>query len=489
MPDRGASLLCARIAGAKAALTARRATRYAGAMGGDLETRTISSAGDDEDGNVPRRPHLFLVLEGRRPLAPPLRLSLASIDEVVFGRGAERRVEREGRRAVVRVDDPWMSSTHARLTRVLRRWVLEDAGSKNGSAVNGEPVTRVELDDGALIELGQTFFLLREALPVAPGDPELSDASALRIEAPGLLTLIPELHREYQRLASIARAGVPVLLTGETGAGKEVLARAIHALSSRPGDFVAVNCGALPQALVEGELFGHRKGAFSGATEDRPGLVRAADRGTLLLDEIGDLPPSAQAALLRVLQEREVLPVGGTRPIAVDLRVIAATHRPLEKMVDEGRFRADLYARLCGYRVALWPLRARREDLGLLVGSLLSRLGAPAARLSARAARALLSYPFPGNVRELERALEAAVALSGGGVIQVEHLPEPVRRALEAPAAADAAEDQARKEELAALLREHGGNVTAVAKAMGKARMQIQRWLKRYGLDAAAFRR
>lgn len=458
-------------------------------MGGDLETRTISSSGDDDEGGLPRRPHLFLVLEGRRPLAPPLRLSLAAVDEVVFGRGAERRVERDGRRAVVRVDDAWMSSTHARLTRVLRRWVLEDVGSKNGSTVNGEPVTRASLDDGDLIELGQTFFLLRGSLPVAPADPELCDASALRAEAPGLLTLIPELCREHQRLAAIARAGVPVLLTGETGAGKEVIARAIHAISGRPGDFVAVNCGALPATLVEGELFGHRKGAFSGATEDRPGLVRAADRGTLLLDEIGDLPPSAQAALLRVLQEREVLPVGGTRPIAVDLRVVAATHRPLEKMVEEGRFRADLHARLCGYRMTLWPLRARREDLGLLVGSLLSRVGAPSARLSARAARALLRYPYPGNVRELERALEAAVALSGGGVIQVEHLPEAIRRALEAPADADAAEEQARKEQLAALLREHGGNVTAVAKAMGKARMQIQRWLKRYGLDPAAFRR
>ena len=469
-------------------------------MGGDNETRTLSSGGeDDEEGGLRRRPHLFLAMEGRHPLGAPMRLSLAAIDEVVFGRGAERRVEREGRRAAVRVDDPWMSSTHARLTRVLRRWVLEDAGSKNGSAVNGEAVTRVELEDGDLIELGQTFFVLRDALAAAPEGPEICDAAALRPGAPGLLTLIPELDRDYQRLAAIARAAVPVLLTGETGTGKEVIARAIHAMSGRPGDFVAVNCGALPAALVEGELFGHRKGAFSGATEDRAGLVRAADRGTLLLDEIGDLPLGAQAALLRVLQEREVLPVGGTRPVAVDLRVVAATHRPLEQMAEEGRFRADLYARLCGYKVGLWPLRARREDLGLLVGALLHRMGAREVRLSARAGRALFRYGFPGNVRELERTLEAAVALAGGGVIQVEHLPEAVRKALEAPEGAAggeagaageaAAADEARKAALAALLREHGGNVTAVAKAMGKARMQIQRWMKRYGLDPAGFRR
>jgi DNA-binding NtrC family response regulator len=457
------------------------------------ETRTISAADEGDDGaGGPRRPHLFLVLESRRPLAPPARLSLGAIDEVIFGRGAAgapRSIEREGRRATVRVDDPWMSSVHARLTRVLRRWVLEDAGSKNGSLVNGAPVTRAELEDGDVVELGQTFFVVRDALPCAPGDPELVDAAALTPPAPGMLTLIPALDREYRRLAAIARAAVPVLIHGETGTGKEVTARAVHALSGRPGDFVAVNCGALPANLVEGALFGHRKGAFSGAVEDRPGLVRAADRGTLLLDEVGDLPASAQAALLRVLQEREVLPVGGTRPVPVDLRVVAATHRPLDQMVEAGEFRADLYARLAGYRLTLWPLRARREDTGLLVGTLLARLGVADLKLHPRAARALLTYRYPGNVRELERALEAAAALSQGGQVQAEHLPEPLQRSLEAPGAEREAEEEARREELVALLREHGGNVTAVAKAMGKARMQVQRWLKRYALDPASFRR
>ncbi|EYF03411.1 sigma 54-interacting transcriptional regulator [Chondromyces apiculatus] len=464
-------------------------------MGGD-ETRTLSVAEDEDDGGRPRRPHLFLVLEAHRPLAAPMRLALTAVDEVLFGRGTERRVEREGRRAVVRVDDAWMSSTHARLTRVLRRWVLEDAGSKNGCAVNGQPVRRVEIEDGDVIELGQTFFVLREGLAVEPADPELCDAATLTPAAAGMATLIPALAREYAQVTAIARTRVPVLLSGETGAGKEVMAQAIHALSGRSGAFVAVNCGALPATLVEGELFGHRKGAFSGATEDRPGLVRAADRGTLLLDEIGDLPLGAQAALLRVLQEREVMPVGGTRPVPVDLRVVAATHRPLEKMVAEQRFRADLHARLSGYRVALWPLRERREDLGMLVGTLLRRMGVTGARLHARAARALMRHDFPGNVRELERALEAAVALAGGGPILLEHLPEPVRRSLEAKAdtpgeaKADApgGEEGARREELLALLREHGGNVTAVARAMGKARMQVQRWMKRYGIDPEQFR-
>lgn len=457
------------------------------------ETRTISAADEGEEGSGgPRRPHLFLVLESRRPLSPPARIALAGVDEVTFGRGgagAPRVIEREGRRATVRVDDPWMSSVHARLTRVLRRWVLEDAGSKNGSLVNGAPVTRVELEDGDIIELGQTFFLVREALPGAAGEPEIVDAAALTPAAPGLLTLIPALEREYRRLAAIARAAVPVLIQGETGTGKEVTARAVHAMSGRPGDFVAVNCGALPANLVEGALFGHRKGAFSGAAEDRPGLVRAADRGTLLLDEIGDLPLTAQAALLRVLQEREVLPVGGTRPVPVDLRVVAATHRSLDRMVEAGEFRADLHARLAGYRLELWPLRERREDTGLLVGALLARMGAADLRLHPRAARALLGYKYPGNVREMERGLEAAVALAQGGQVQVEHLPEALQRSLEAPGAQREAEDEARREELVGLLKEHGGNVTAVAKAMGKARMQVQRWMKRYALDPASFRR
>ena len=458
-------------------------------MSGD-ETRTISAADEGGDGaGGLRRPYLFLVLESRRPLAPPARLSLAGIDEVTFGRGAGRAIEQEGRRAAVRVDDAWMSSVHARITRVLRRWVIEDAGSKNGTFVNGAAVSRAELEDGDLVELGQTFFMVREALPCAPGDPELIDAAALAPPAPGMLTLIPALDREYRRLAAIARAAVPVLLHGETGTGKEVTARAVHALSGRAGEFVAVNCGALPANLVEGALFGHRKGAFSGATEDRPGLVRAADRGTLLLDEIGDLPLGAQAALLRVLQEREVLPVGGTRPVPVDLRVIAATHRSLDRMVESGEFRADLHARLAGYRLDLWPLRARREDTGLLVGALLARLGCAELRLHPRAARALLRHGFPGNVRELERALEAAAALAEGGQVQAEHLPEAVQRSLGTPGAQREAEEEARREELVALLQEHGGNVTAVARAMGKARMQVQRWLKRYALDPARFRR
>ncbi|MFT3772400.1 MAG: sigma 54-interacting transcriptional regulator [Minicystis sp.] len=466
-------------------------------MPGGPETATLSATG--EPAGVDRAagaPHLFLVLEAHRPLAPPVRLALADVDEVVVGRGAARAVglavERGVRRLHVQVEDRRLSSSHARIARVLRRWALEDTGSKNGSFVNGAREAHAELADGDVIELGQTLFVFRDTVAGEPSAPAILDASTLRPPASGLATLLPSLARDVDRIASLAPSTIPIVLQGETGTGKEVMARAIHAMSRRTGDFVAVNCGALPRDLVEAELFGHRKGAFSGAAEERPGLVRSADRGTLLLDEIGDLPAPAQAALLRVLQEREVRPIGGTRAIPVDLRVIAATHRPLDRMVSAGEFRADLFARLAGHVIELCPLRSRREDLGILLGAILPHVapgGAAGVTLHPSAARALLCHDWPGNVRELEQCLRTASVLARGGRIEVEHLPPAVRRADERAATSRAAAEEARREQLAALLREHEGNVSAVARAMGKARIQVQRWMKRYGIDPESFRR
>ncbi len=381
-----------------------------------------------------------------------------------------------------------MSRAHARVTRAFGGWVVEDAGSKNGTLVGGRPVTRAELADGDVIEVGRTFLLFRRALPFEPGAAAVVDGAVAQGRAAGMFTLSPGFERALAALEKVAPAALPVILEGETGTGKEVAARAIHALSGRRGDFVAVNCGALPAALVEGQLFGHRRGAFSGANEDRPGLFRAADGGTLLLDEIGEMAPAAQAALLRVLEQREVLPLGATRPVPVDVRVIAATHRPLDRRVEEGAFRRDLHARLAGVRFLLPPLRERREDLGHLAATLLARAGvAPLPALEPRAARALLGAAWVGNVRQLEKCLTAAAVLSGGGPIAFEHLPAEVRGP---PPAAVIAEEQgeAARDELVTLLREHRGNVSAVARAMGKARMQVQRWLKRYALNPEAFR-
>jgi transcriptional regulator with AAA-type ATPase domain len=470
-------------------------------MSGDL---TLSLHGRDRrvPGDPAPQPLLVIALECSRPAALSARHLLTGVDLVLLGRGGERSFER--RRAVsselaIRIPDRWMSSNHARIERSFGRWVLEDARSKNGTLVNGAPVERAVLRDGDLIELGHTLVLFRDSLSVGDGEPPDLDLGLETLPArpPGTTTLVPPLARQLERLHRVADSTIPVLVHGESGTGKELLARAVHALSGRRGEFVAVNCGAIPANLVESELFGHKKGAFSGAGEERPGLVRAADGGTLFLDEIGDLPGSSQAALLRVLQEREVLPVGGTRPVKVDVRLVCATHRDLEGMVTTGEFRHDLYARVVGFRMDVPPLRERREDLGLLVGVLLGRrLGDLAAHpgFEPEAARLIFSYSWPLNVRELENCLQTASVLAGSEPIAVEHLPPTLRGARAAPAPARPAEpalgdeDRALRDNLLAKLREHRGNISAVARDLGKDRKQIQRWLKRFGLAPDVYR-
>jgi len=461
-------------------------------------------------GRTRRAPHLFLVLQADQPLAASARYCLENVQSLSLGRAADgntARFERsEGRDFKLTVPDRWMSSSHAVLRSVLGQWVLEDTKSKNGTLVNGSRHERTVLADGDLIELGHTFFIFREAIDTEENSASL-EVGELRSAAPGLATLVPSLASEFRNLEAIAPSSVSVVVCGETGTGKEVVAQAIHQLSHRTGTFVAVNCAALTKTLVESELFGYRKGAFSGAAEDRVGLVRSADRGTLFLDEIGDLPASAQAVFLRVLQEGEVLPVGGTQPVKVDLRVLAATHRNLPELVEADQFRADLLARISGLTLTLPPLRERREDLGLLTGMLLRRhvakRGEPI-HFSSDAARAMLLYRWPLNIRELEKCLTAAVVLARGGPVELNHFPRPVQAALEEPKRKDASptdagtgenlegplsdEDQRRREEILGLLREHAGNVTAVARVLGKARFQVQRWLKRYRIDPTSFR-
>jgi transcriptional regulator with GAF, ATPase, and Fis domain len=284
------------------------------------------------------------------------------------------------------------------------------------------------------------------------------------------------------------------MLLGESGTGKELLARAVHELSGRPGPLVAVNCGAIPEALVESQLFGHVKGAFSGAVRDEKGWARAADGGTLFLDEIGDLPGPTQAALLRVLQEGEVTPVGATRPVLVDLRVVCATHQPLEELVERGAFRRDLFARLAGFSHELPPLRERRADFGTIVASLLRAPGfrePERARFDADAMMAMLRYEWPMNIRELKQCLLTSTVLADHGAVKLGDLPAHIARAADEPwddDDASAGSDDALRQELVARLREARGNVTHVARAMGKARQQIQKWVRRLGLDPAAFR-
>jgi transcriptional regulator with AAA-type ATPase domain len=460
----------------------------------DPSTLPITTGRSREDG-PPQRPHLFVVMQCTRLGDGPARFSLADVDEVEIGRGDTWQVERIskslGHCLSIRVPDPTMSGKHARLLKALGRWMIEDAGSRNGTRVDGEAIDRAALPDGAWFDAGHTLFRFRAAIPTLPDDPPdhlLGQTSSL----PGLDTLLPPYARELAKLARVAPSELPIVLQGETGVGKEVLASAVHRLSGRPGQFVAINCGAIPEHLVESELFGHRKGAFTGADSERPGLVRASDGGTLFLDEIGDLVPSSQAALLRVLQEREVRPVGGTRSVPVDLRVVAATHDDLGRLVEAGTFRQDLHARLMGYTLAVPPLRERKEDLGLLVRSLLSRGGTNTAlpELTIAAARTLGSYDWPLNIRELERCLSAAAVLAGDGPIEVDHLPPQLHHRPAAPTGASGLkpEDAWLREELITRMTEHKGNISAVARSFGKARVQIQRWLKRFELDADAFR-
>jgi sigma-54 dependent transcriptional regulator, acetoin dehydrogenase operon transcriptional activator AcoR len=442
-------------------------------------------------------PCLFLAFQCDRPTAAPERYLLDGVGAVEFGRSHERGAEEvangESARLDVRIPDPTMSSVHAELRRAGGGWELTDAGSKNGTLVNGERCASRLLADGDLLEMGRTLFLFRRAMAVFSGSPhEAPDRSI-----PGMATLIPALEAEFDRVRAVAKGSINVTIVGQSGTGKELLAGAIHRLSGRAGSFVAFNCGAVPPNLIASELFGYRKGAFSGAEEDRPGLIRSAEGGTLFLDEVGELAPESQVALLRVLQEREVLPLGTTRPVKVNVRFLSATSQDLSQAVASGRFRPDLHARLAAFTCRLPPLAERREDMGLIVAELLRRHAGEEARLvtiAVEAARVLWSYPWPGNVRELDNCVSAALLLARGGRIGLAHLPPEVRSPAEGePSRSDGSRPLTqtqvqRRERLVALLKAHAGNVSAVARELGKERVQVQRWLKRFEIDPRSFR-
>jgi transcriptional regulator of acetoin/glycerol metabolism len=458
------------------------------------QTRSRRDRPDALDVRRPQ-PVLVRVIAAARPSAGVSRHLLAHVDEVQLGRGPEpdaswqRRVEDGLRRLVLRIPDTFASRLHARLVRAGDRWVLEDAGSKNGLRANGRRARRHWLEDGDLFEVGETMFAFRAALTVAPAEPPDTALTPDSGPAPGLATVLPDLAAAFARLARVTRSPLPVLLRGETGTGKEVLARAYHQLSNRPGPLVTVNCGALPPTLIESSLFGHLRGAFTGAGEDRRGLIASADRGTLFLDEIAELPLPAQAALLRAVQNREVLPLGATRPLPLDVRIVAASNRNLGELAGTGAFRDDLLARLQGHELELPALRRRREDLGLLVAALWRRAPAgTATRLSSEAVWALLRHDWPHNVRELEQALVAARALASD-VIQLGDLPPRVQAAAaDRGESATDPEDDARRDELRALLALHAGNVSRVARALGTSRAQVHRLCDRFGFDASSFR-
>jgi len=312
----------------------------------------------------------------------------------------------------------------------------------------------------------------------------------------------PRWRAALEQVAKVAPLETTVLLTGESGTGKEVVARLLHRASPRKdGPFVALNCAALPETLLESELFGHEKGAFTGAHAARAGKIEQAAGGVLFLDEVGEMSPIVQAKLLRVLQEREFQRVGGSRTLAADLRVLAATNRDLQAGIARGTFREDLYYRLAVFDIALPPLRERGEDVLLLAEDFLAELGRalgrPAAGIADEARAKLGAYRWPGNVRELRNVIERAVILCQGGWITSEHLPLGVSSSPAAPVTAGSAPAPAQPgtlptagaAERALLLQalaQSGHNKSKAARLLGLTRAQLRSRLGKHGLDGAA---
>jgi two-component system response regulator HydG len=294
----------------------------------------------------------------------------------------------------------------------------------------------------------------------------------------------------------VAPSDSTVLIQGESGTGKEVIARYLHNLSARPdGPFLSINCGALPENLLESELFGHVKGSFTGAVRDKQGLFAAARGGTFFMDEVGEMPPSLQIKLLRVLQEREVIPVGATEAIPVDVRIVAATNRDLEEEVRRGHFRSDLFYRLNVIAVELPCLRERRDDLVMLIDHFLQemateRSGTPKA-LSSEALDAVMVYDWPGNVRELQNALEHAVVLTKAALIEPAALPERITRRRREPLVAERSSPNPSLEVIERayimwVLQAEGGNKTRAAEVLGIDPSTLYRKLSRYEEQPAA---
>jgi len=307
--------------------------------------------------------------------------------------------------------------------------------------------------------------------------------------SPGLLALL-------ETARKVAPRDLPVLITGESGTGKELLARALHQSSARrERPFVAINCGALPESLLESELFGHRKGAFTGADREHAGLIEAADRGTLFLDEIGTLPLAVQSTLLRFLQEQEFYRVGDTTPRRVNVRLVSATNLDLESAMRDGRLREDLFYRLAVVQLHLPPLRERRDDIPLLVahfvGEQNQRFGTHSRGFTPEAMRALCSLDWPGNVRQLGNVVQAGMAIAGDEPIDVDILAQVVRSPLpavpavtdaEAPSDYETALARFESDYLARLLAQVGGSVDEVAERAGVNVATIYRKVKKYGL-------
>lgn len=432
-------------------------------------------------------PHVRLVtvvMHFDDPLAPP-GLVFALVDKKLTVGRAEADEQQSGR---LGLKDPRVSTSHAELIVDGGSVLVRDLGSSNGTWVNGERVDgERELESGALIEVGRTVLCYRETTTPLAWQIIGKKGREQGVSFGALRTFNPELGERYRKLGKVAASAQPVLIVGETGTGKDVVANELHEVSGRKGPFVAVDCGAIPDSLFESTLFGHEKGAFTGATEPRTGEIARANKGTLLLDEVGNLTPAGQAKLLRVLETSKVTALGSSKTHEVDVRWVAATNRQL--MAEGDGFRSDLLHRLAGFVIELPPLRERKEDLGLLLAHLLNKAGVKKASVHPAAGRALVNHALGGNVRQLRNIVQRAASDSSEVVIDVEALGQLEQA--EAPSASSVKPREGgvpNKAELEKALATAKGNVAQAARGLGTSARQLYRWLGRAGLDPDAFR-
>lgn len=387
------------------------------------------------------------------------------------------------RSGVLRCADPWMSVRHAVFRCSAGAATVSDLGSRNGTYVDGHRIReRHPLSDGARIEIGRSLFVYRRVTAELAASLLEPDHSGTRLgSAP---TYCPDLAFLVRQVARLADSKQAILVLAETGAGKELLAQEIHRASRRPGRLIAVDCGAIPDSLFESTLFGHTRGAFTGA-EARTGEVQAADRGTIFLDELANLSSANQAKLLRVIETSRLTPLGAGEGTLVDVRWVGATNEDLAAQPD--RFRADLYHRVAGFVARIPPLRRRREDLGVLVAHALREAQVPRASIQPAAARTLFAHPFPGNVRQLRSWVKTAALLAGDGPMRIDHFPNLVQeltvpQLAPTPPAGAAVESPLSKgrpnaEVIRTALATTKGNVVRAAKLLGTHPRQLYRWL------------
>jgi DNA-binding NtrC family response regulator len=429
---------------------------------------------------------LFVVLSYDDLLAEPQAVFVIPKGvSLTVGRGPAGMGSASLQKDSLQLPDPFASGRHAVIEPCDGGHRLRDQESRNGCYVNGERVTEHVLTNGDLVEVGHTLLCYREA----SGD-TLAELARRPARLGPTRTLCPAMAELAAQMARIAATRDPVLVLGETGAGKEIIARAIHEWSGRTGELRAVDCGAVPETLFESTFFGHRRGAFTDAQQARTGEMVLAHQGTLFLDEVANMGAGSQAKFLRSLETGQVTPLGANAAQTVDVRVVAATNRDL--MVDHQGFRLDLLNRLAGFVVRLPPLRARREDMGILGRHFLMDAGVTEARIRPAAARCLFGASFPGNLRQLRACLRSAATLAGREPIDVEHLSALAAEPATTAAVALVSDERREKPDanlIQAVLLEAGGNVVHAARALKTHPRQLYRWMERFDIDPTQYRR